>query len=232
MFLWCNSKVTWILHAGIHACVFLGVCVYMWVCMHVWVVVKWACDQQYTYVHICIVVPYVARNKFALVVSHYGPLKIKIKHLQDTTIQYNALKSLHPANQCKKTFTSVFFYIVNEIHCIQSLTQYTVAFEFFQPVICMMVYCVSRWSNIVNTVRKFTALSRFLLCFKIDLRYPQFLVYSIYSTLVQNLSIIKQCIRMSCFVVITKTQVIPPEWKSQNCIYLCIKFVHTQTCLT
>ena len=27
-----------------------------------------------------------------------------------------------------------------------------------------------------------------------------------------------------------KTLVILPEWKVQNCIYLCIKFVHTQSC--
>ena len=30
-------------------------------------------------IYVCIVVPYVARNKFATVVSHYGPLKKKTK---------------------------------------------------------------------------------------------------------------------------------------------------------
>ena len=41
--------------------------------------VQCACDQQYTCVDICIVIPYVARNKFAIVVSHYGVLKKKKK---------------------------------------------------------------------------------------------------------------------------------------------------------
>ena len=36
------------------------------------------------HVYICIVVPYVARNKFAIVISHYGPFKKKSIHYSST----------------------------------------------------------------------------------------------------------------------------------------------------
>ena len=37
------------------------------------------CSTVYMCIYVCIVVPYVARNKFAIVVSHYSPLKKKKK---------------------------------------------------------------------------------------------------------------------------------------------------------
>ena len=54
--------------------------------------VQCTCDQHvYTCVYICIVVPYVARNKFAIVVSHYGPLKKKYIYIYIYIYKLNKL---------------------------------------------------------------------------------------------------------------------------------------------